>query len=306
MLHQKLVIAIVFSSLLASAPSRLTLAVESVRATGNAIPMQSEKIEFFAAIDSRSIEVTFIPSDSRRAKVIVKNLTDKPLSIVLPRSFAGVPVLGQLGFPGGQGLGLPGGGNIGVGAGGPGGQLGAGQGGASQALGGGFGQGQQIGGNGLGPQGAIFGGGGNGGINAGGPGFFRVEPDKIRKLDVATVCLEHGKLDPNGRMPYRIVPLTYFTLDARINALCEQLAAGSITQNVAQAAAWNLANGLSWESLASKDRKVSKYTGREKYFSKAELALAKQLASHCSGFSHDRSADTPTKSEEIAISRKNQ
>ncbi len=38
-------------------------------------------------------------------------------------------------------------------------------------------------------------------------GFFNVKPGKVGKLRVPTVCLEHGKPDPNPRMAYKLVPI---------------------------------------------------------------------------------------------------
>ena len=39
----------------------------------------------------------------------------------------------------------------------------------------------------------------------GGGGFMSVAPEQVSKLKVTTVCLEHGKPDPNPKMAYKIV-----------------------------------------------------------------------------------------------------
>jgi hypothetical protein len=105
-------------------------------------------------------------------------------------------------------------------------------------------------------------------------GMMRVEPDKSRKLKVPCLCLEHGKQDPNPRMKYRLVPIEQVNNDPRVIELCSMLGNRKIAQNTAQAAAWHLANGLSWQELARKNRVESKYTGNVRFFNPAELQQA--------------------------------
>jgi hypothetical protein len=53
-----------------------------------------------------------------------------------------------------------------------------------------------------------------------------------------------------------------------------------IPQNVAQAAMWNVANGVSWPELAAKNRVELKTVNYfERYFSPLELATAMQVVS---------------------------
>jgi len=54
-----------------------------------------------------------------------------------------------------------------------------------------------------------------------------------------------------------------------------------MSKNVAQAAVWHIANGLSHETLAAKNRRESQYTGNEKYFTAAELEVAASVVQHC-------------------------
>jgi hypothetical protein len=137
------------------------------------------------------------------------------------------------------------------------------------------------GGGGLGGGGFGGGGQGGGGLGGGGGGFFRIEPDKSKKLSVATVCLEHGKRDPNPRMKYKIVPLEELNASPEVDELCRLLGDQVVAQNVAQAAAWHLANGLSHEALAEKNRRESQFTGNEKYFTASELEIASSVVQHC-------------------------
>jgi hypothetical protein len=275
----------------AGLPSVKPLSAQSI--TETAVTREDDKVDenakefdLFKAIEMRKIAVKFIPLGSDQANVIITNHTSKPIQVNLPSSFAGVPalktislaqpILGQLGF--GQGPGL--GGGPFAGAGGPFGAGGQGvQQGGGQAVGGGFNQNQGIG----------VGGGNGFGIQGGRPGngLFRIEPDRPSKLSVQTVCLEYGKTEPNPRMNYRLVPLAVVSSDLDIEVLCKQLASGSIHQNVAQAVAWNIANGLSWEELSKKNRRESNYTGNEKYFSEEELSQAVKLRDYCRSFTKD-------------------
>ena len=63
-----------------------------------------------------------------------------------------------------------------------------------------------------------MGGGMMGGM---GGGFFDVAPDRVGKIKVITVCLEHGKDDPNPRVPYELRPVDAFT-DALCLGLCQE------------------------------------------------------------------------------------
>lgn len=257
-------------------PDVLLMGVEKSGPGSHQPESPSSSVELFEAISQRAVKVRFIPQSPAQAVVFLENLEDKPLDIQLPETFGAVHVLAQLG--GGYG-----GGGFGAGALGAGGQGfqqgGAGLGGGGgQGLGGGFGAG--LGGGGGGLNGAFNGGGlgAGGGFNGGGAlaggGFFRVEPGKTRKLVVNTVCLEHGKSDPNPRMTYKLVALEKVNDNPAIAKLCQRLGKGSVPQNVAQAAAWHLANDLSWEELRVKNRHESKYTGNVRWFTPSELESA--------------------------------
>jgi hypothetical protein len=139
--------------------------------------------------------------------------------------------------------------------------------------------------------------GGMGGMGMG--GMMRVEPDRPRKVTVGTLCLEHGKADPNPRMKYRIVRLSEVNANPEVAELCKALAQGKVPQNTAQAAAWHIANGLSWEELAKKPRVISEYTGIELYFSGLEIqnalrltALVQQSASESSTSTQEQSSSS--------------
>ena len=62
---------------------------------------RGEGVDLFAAVAQQQIEVQLIPRDPSQCRLFISNKTDKPLSVKLPASFAGVPVLAQIpGLPG--------------------------------------------------------------------------------------------------------------------------------------------------------------------------------------------------------------
>jgi hypothetical protein len=207
-----------------------------------------QSIDLFAGMQSGDIEVKYIAKSDREAQLIVTNKTKQPISVQLPKAFAASPILAQ---------------NIGGGG-----------------LGGG---GRQRGGNSNNnnqnqSQGGGLGGGGLGGGGGFGGGGFNIAPEAIGKLNLTTVCLEHGKKDPNARIPYEIMPIEKYTSDARVQELLVMMGEGTLPQRAAQAAMWHFANEMSWEELASKQQK---HIGRAstQYFSQEEIQAAMQIAS---------------------------
>lgn len=210
------------------------------------------------------VEVKYIPNDSRSAQIVIKNVTDRPVTLKLPASFVGVPVLAQMGMMGGMG-GMGGGGMGGFGAGGIGG-------GGMQATGGGGGFGNQ-GMNGMGMGGM---GGGMGNRMGMGGGAFSIPPERTRVARVQTVCLEYAKDEPNPRMTYRMQRVDSFSGDPRVALILESLGLGELPQKVAQAATWHIANGLSWQQLAAET--IDHLVGAdEPFFTQVELAAASRV-----------------------------
>lgn len=269
----------------ADEPSSRTTFANELAAAGQSHRNARPPLELFQAISTGAIKVKFIPQSAAKSVIYFDNPGPEPVELQLPPVFGAVHVLAQVGggyggggfLGGGQGAGGLGAGQLG------GGGLGGGGLGGGQGLGGGFGAGGGVGGLGAGGLGAGFNGlgGGGGGLGGGGGGFFRVEPGKPRKLTVDTVCLEHGKPDPHPRLSYKLVPLQTINDDGSVTQLCQLLGEGAVPPAVAQAAAWHLANGLSWDELANKNRHESRYTGATRWFSPTELetawALTKRL-----------------------------
>lgn len=223
-------------------------------------------VEMFDAIKAGDIDVRLIPKDSTGGIVLVKNKSKKPLTIKMPEAFAGVPVAAQ--FGGGMG-------GMGGGMGGMGGGMGGG--GMNQSFGGG------MGGMGMGMGGGMGGGMGMGG----GGGFFNVEPGKERKLKMVCVCLEHGKEDPNPRVAYTIRPIESVTNKQEVVELVRLLGTGKIDQHSAQASAWHLANGLSWNELAKKIKAKHLDGSTEPYFTREHLSRAYGFANAANSLAKD-------------------
>ena len=240
-------------------PATLSAGERQKRMKPKAFNPADETVEMFEAIEADQIEVKLIPKDSTQSRVLVKNKTDKPLNVKLPEAFAGMPVAAQFGGGGGGfGGGGFGGGGFGGGPGGGGG-------------GGGFGGGPRGGGGGGGGSQSI--GGGMGGM---GGGMFNIPAEAVGDVKVATVCLEHGKKEPNARMTYEIRPIESFTDKEEVKVLCQMLGEGEIPQRSAQAAAWHLSNDMSWQDLASE--KIERANGAvQSYFNPREVQLGMQI-----------------------------
>ncbi len=105
---------------------------------------------------------------------------------------------------------------------------------------------------------------------------FTVVAGKTVAIRVPTVCLEYGRREPMPRMPYRLEPLSKASQDPRVALILGGLASGQLTQKVAQAAAWHLSSGRTWDQLAAE---VIDRAGGDPdlpVFSRAELAAAKR------------------------------
>ena len=222
-----------------------------------------ESIDMYDAMASGEVEVTIKAKSSSDANFFVKNLTDKPLAIRMPKAFSAVPIARQQ-F-GGGGFGGQGGGGFGGGQGG----FGGGQQGGTQGIGGGFGGGQGGGGFG-GGQGGFGGGQGAGGV-------FNIPAGKSGKISVKTVCLEEGKPDPQHYYKYVVQPLEQLTTRPEIYEMCRMLANDEVAQPVAQAAAWNVENNVSWNEMLVKNRVEHMDGSFERYFHPNQLQVAQQF-----------------------------
>jgi hypothetical protein len=201
-------------------------------------------VDLFKGMEDKQLSTKLLQKDSKSGNLLIENLTKETITVDMPESFVGVHVLNQGGFGGGQQGGQQGGG----------------------------GGGQSTGGGGGGQQ-----GGGGGQQGGGGGGFFSIPPGKVVRLAVTSVCLEYGKPEPSVRMEYKIFPVEHFSKDPILKELLNLVASGRINRNVAQAAAWNIANGKSWRELAAMKFRTAGNRPDTPHFSHAQLAYAQNL-----------------------------
>jgi hypothetical protein len=191
---------------------------DSTDSSAKSKPAATDKagaVDMFAAMKCGDLDVKVIPRDSKKAEVILKNNTDQPLTVKLPDAFVATPILAQQ------------------------------QGGLGGAAGGtrpstsstSTNKNQST-------------GGGMGGMGGMGGGFGSIPPERAVKFQVPTVCLEYGKAEPNAHVSYKIEPADQYTSNPEVQAVCKLLGDGKLDQHAAQAAAWHVANQLSWDDLA--------------------------------------------------------
>lgn len=196
----------------------------------------------FEAMEEEKVSVRLSCKSEFEGYLFVENKTDAPLTIQMPEAFVGVQVLAQFQQQGGQQQGGQGG-----------------QGGQNQAAGGGGGgqQGGQQGGQGQQQQ-------------------FSIPVATVAKVPVNMVCLEHGKRTPSQRLHYTIVRPEKYTSDPRVHELCKMVGTGRLDRASAQAAAWHIANNMSWADLANKTQH-SISSGDSPYFSRDQLITAQAI-----------------------------
>lgn len=140
------------------------------------------------------------------------------------------------------------------------------------------------------------------GLGGGGGGpAFNIAAEKTRRVEVPCLCLEHGKRDPTPRMPYEVKPIESVTTKAETIALVKRYARGDVNVKAAQAAAWHLENGMTWQQLAGK--KITHLLGPDQpYFSERELTVAVALAGEAVARSKEAGTIAPVTSPSDSLS----
>ncbi len=185
-------------------------------------------VELFDGIENGTFEVRVAPKNEFSAKVFITNTTDKPQTVQLPKAVVGVHVLKQF-FPqlsGGSGLG----------------DTSGSQGGGGQDTGGNL---QSSSGQGQGQGQSPFSG------NTG-SGFFSIPAESIVQLQFNTVCLNHGNPTPRLKMTYELRRVEDRVKSEALRELLAGYNPRRIDRKTMQAAAWHLANDMSWKQLAAK------------------------------------------------------
>jgi hypothetical protein len=228
----------------------------------------ADRVGLFDAMDEGQLETKVVAKNAKGGSVFIKNVTDEPLTVELPEAFVAVQINKQAKefqinkqqeeFAGGGG--------------------GGGGGGGAQATGGGFGGG---GGGGLG---GVQGGGGGGG----GQGFFSIPPEKTVRLPYGSVCLNHGKPEPNPRTAMQMIPVESYTNDSVLAELINMVGTGRLNHQSAQAAVWTRTDHMSWADLA---RKFIVSAGQKRpYFRSAHLQQADVLIAMATGRVREKTA----------------
>ncbi|NQT17582.1 MAG: hypothetical protein HQ582_32810 [Planctomycetes bacterium] len=261
------------------------LAADRVKGASDRIDPKHETVDLFAGIQQGQLEAKLIVAKSSKCRVMVKNLTDRPLNVQLPGAFAGVPVLAQFAPNNNNNNNFNNQNN----------QNNQNNGGQRVGVGNQFGNNQGNQGN----QGNQFfnmpGGGNNqGGRQRGNFAPFNIAPEGVAQLKLTSVCLDHGKPDPRPAMPYAIKPLASVTDKPEVDALCGMLGRGQIDQRAAQAAAWHFLNDMSWEDLADLRLKLAMGRMTKPYFTSDELAAAKKVAESAIELAKKQKKDTAT------------
>ncbi|MCE9605741.1 MAG: hypothetical protein K8U03_12675 [Planctomycetia bacterium] len=194
----------------------------------------------FEAIEQGNVEVRVVARDANHLRVFIKNATQQPISVKLPDVLAARPVLAQQGFFN-QGQGPIFGNNPNRN-----GQQ------ASQAV--------------AGPT--------NGTARA---NIFNIPPESVREFRVDTVCLEHGKPDPRSAVPYELAKLEDVCREPAVESLLVRYGQEELDREVVQAAAWNLANGMTWNELEKMSVPVAVNATKPQY-STQQLLLARRLS----------------------------
>ena len=125
-----------------------------------------------------------------------------------------------------------------------------------------------------------------------GMGAFNIAPEKVRKIKVNCLCLDHGKPDPTPRMKYQIKPIESYVDRPAVIELVKAFGKGGLDHAAAQAATWHLNNDISWQQLAAKTTgRRQLLGGKEPYFLPNQLRAAIQLAT----VAKIRAKDAPSK-----------
>ena len=229
-----------------------------------AAPAASEglEVELFAALKSGQLQVVTVPHSYSVMTMRVRNNTRQALKVLLPKSFAAIPTArwqtqqalqrqgrvpslsdGYVIDPNGS---------------------------------------QGLAGSLAGPW--VYGApsGAPGGVNqpAGDPNaplWWTLAAGQQMQIQVPCFCLEFGKPDPNRRIPYQMVELQDLNNRPAIQELLDRFSKGDLDQRIAQLAAWHIANGVSWQTLAQ--IKLPRSNGRGGgSVSPQELFSARQLS----------------------------
>ena len=108
----------------------------------------------------------------------------------------------------------------------------------------------------------------------GGGGAFNIPPERITRVDVPLLCLDHGLRDPSSSKPYEIRPIEDVVSSPALIEIVKAYANGELPRGASQAAAWHINSEVSWNELASKLTGTVRSFNRSSYFSRQEIQAA--------------------------------
>jgi len=121
---------------------------------------------------------------------------------------------------------------------------------------------------------------------------FLVPAGKTVAVRAPTVCLDYGRREPTPRMTYKLAAIETVSQDERLAVILGGMVHGHVPQKVAQAAAWHLSSGRTWEQLAAEMIQRAGGDPDVPFFSSAELSAAKQAVAIATKFVGDKPAPT--------------
>jgi len=72
-----------------------------------------------------------------------------------------------------------------------------------------------------------------------GAGLWSIPPERVARIRLTGVCLDHGLPTPRPKMPYALRPIDQVAARPEVAAICILLGRGEIDQVTAQLAAWH-------------------------------------------------------------------
>ena len=201
------------------------------------------QVNLFEGIKQNTLSAKVFPKSAYSSSVLITNQTKEPLTVKIPPAVSSVHILAQAGPGDGFLKGLQG---------------------NQQAQ---TGDSQAVGGN-LSPV------GNNQNFNF--QGLFTIPPEKTVRLQLRSVCLEHGKPCPSSLKTYELRPIETQVKDKALVLLLKKFNPRRDDLEMMQAIAWHLGSHMDWQELAKK-KKNRHIGGGVPYFSKAQLMSAQKV-----------------------------
>lgn len=201
------------------------------------------QVDLFPGIKDKKLSTRVYPKSAYSSSVFITNLTHQPLTVKVPDAISSVHVLAQKGQDNGLLSAIQSGTQA--------------QTGASQSVGGNL---SPVGSN----QKFDF------------QGLFTIPAEKTVRLQLRSVCLEHGKPSPSSLKTYELRPIESQVQDKALVLILQKFDPKYDDWEMVQAIAWNLSSHMNWSALANV-KKHQIIGGGVPQFSTAQLVSAKKI-----------------------------